>query len=150
MATAPYTYDLFVSYRHQDPDKTWVRKTFVPALEAEGLNAIVDHRDFRLGELLLKEMARAVEQSRWTVAVLSPAYLEGSFTELENVWAEHLGQKARGSRLIWVVREPCQPDSVRISARLRLDLTTEEEYREGLPKLIATLKAPAEDAAAIG
>lgn len=148
MTDTRYRYDAFISYRHQDPDKTWVRRAFVPALEAAGLRVIVDYRDFGLGELLLKEMERAVQESRWTVAVLSPAYLQGNFTELENVWAEHLGQKGGESRLVWVVREPCQPNSVRISARLRLDLTTDEEIETGLPRLIAHLKAPADPASA--
>lgn len=142
MTDDPYPFDVFVSYRHQDPDKTWVRKRFVPDLEAAGLRACIDYRDFRLGYQVLTEMERAVEQSRWTVAVLSPAYLEGNFTELENVWAQHLGQKGGQPRLIWVDREPCAVKSVRISASLRLDLTTDDAYAEGLPRLIATLKQP--------
>src|SRR5215216_6073242 len=142
MSAAEFTYDTFVSYRHQEPDKTWVRRTFIPALEAAGLRVCVDHRDFRLGAPLVMEMARAVEQSRTTVAVLSPAYLEGRFAELENVLAEHLGLEERTVRLIYVVREPCEPP-LRMRARLRLDLTTEEEIADGVPRLIAELREPA-------
>ena len=138
----PFRYDVFVSYRHQEPDKTWVRRFFVPALEAAGLRVCVDHRDFQLGLPLVTEMARAVEQSRTTVAVLTPAYLEGRFTELENVLAEHLGLEERAVRLIYVVREPCEP-RLRMRARLRLDLTSEEEIAEGLPRLIDALREPA-------
>ncbi len=72
-------YDAFVSYRHQEPDKAWVRQTLVPALDAAGLRVCVDHRDFRLGYPIVEEMGRAVEQSRCTVAVLTPAYLAGRF-----------------------------------------------------------------------
>src|SRR5688572_2709574 len=90
MPTVHYPYDVFVSYPHQEPDKSWVRQTFVPALEAGGLWVCVDHRDFRLGAPLVTETARAVEQSRTIVAVLTPAYLKGRFAELENVLAEHL------------------------------------------------------------
>jgi hypothetical protein len=137
-------YDVFISYRHQEPDKTWVRKTFVPALEDADLRVCVDHRDFRLGAPLVTEMARAVEESRTTVAVLSPAYLEGRFAELENVLAEHLGLEERAIRLIYVVREPCEPP-LRMRARLRLDLTTEDEVAENLPKLIEALRTPDQD-----
>jgi hypothetical protein len=35
-----FKYDVFLSYRQQDPDKTWVRKTLYPRLKAEGLKAI--------------------------------------------------------------------------------------------------------------
>ena len=141
MQTDPFDYDAFVSYRHQEPDKAWVRQTFVPALEAAGLRVCVDHRDFRLGAPLVTEMARAVEQSRTTVAVLSPAYLDGRFAELENVLAEHLGLEERAVRLVYVVREPCEPP-LRMRARLRLDLTTDDEVAEGLPRLVDALREP--------
>lgn len=134
-----YPYDVFVSYRHQEPDKSWVRQTFVPALEEAGLRVCVDHRDFRLGAPLVTEMARAVEQSQTTVAVLTPAYLEGRFAELENVLAEHLGLEERALRLLYVVREPCEPP-LRMRARLRLDLTTDAEIAEGMPRLIDALR----------
>src|SRR5829696_6136861 len=127
----PFRYDAFISYRHQEPDKTWVRQVFVPALEAAGLRVCVDHRDFQLGAPLVTEMARAVEQSRTTVAVLTPAYLDGRFTELENVLAEHLGLEERAVRLLYVVREPCAPP-LRMRARLRLDLPPDDEVAEGL------------------
>jgi len=143
MQTDPFAYDAFVSYRHQEPDKAWVRQTFVPALEAAGLRVCVDHRDFRLGAPLVTEMARAVEQSRTTVAVLSPAYLGGRFAELENVLAEHLGLEERAVRLVYVVREPCEPP-LRMRARLRLDLTTDDEVAEGLPRLVDALRRPAD------
>lgn len=141
MSTPEFAYDAFVSYRHQEPDKTWVRRIFVPALEAACLRVCVDHRDFQLGAPLVTEMARAVEQSRVTVAVLSPAYLAGRFAELENVLAEHVGLEERALRLLYVVREPCEPP-LRMRARLRLDLTTEEEMGEGLPRLVAALRQP--------
>src|SRR3712207_5181280 len=98
-------YDAFVSYRHQKPDKAWVRRTLVPALDAAGLRVCVDHRDFRLGYPIVEEMGRAVEQSRCTVAVLTPAYLDGRFGMLENALAEHLGLEEGGRRLLYVLRE---------------------------------------------
>lgn len=136
-----HPYDVFVSYRHQEPDKSWVRQTFVPVLEAAGLRVCVDHRDFRLGTPLIAEMARAVEESRTTVAVLTPAYLEGRFADLENILAEHLGLEERTIRLIYVVRELCEPP-LRMRARLRLDLTSDDEIAEGMPRLIDALGEP--------
>lgn len=134
-------FDVFVSYRHQEPDKTWVRSFLVPTLEAAGLDVCVDQRDFRLGVPLVSELARAVEQSRVTLAVLSPAYLAGRFTELENVLAEHLGLEERSVRLLYVVREPCQPP-LRMRARVQLDLTTDADVEAGIPRLIAELRQP--------
>ena len=37
-----FQYDVFLSYRGQDPDKTWVRKTLYPALKTEGLKVCLD------------------------------------------------------------------------------------------------------------
>ncbi|HSM72682.1 MAG TPA: toll/interleukin-1 receptor domain-containing protein [Anaerolineales bacterium] len=56
--TNQYPYDFFVSYRHREPDKSWVRKTLVPAIEQVGLQLFIDYRDFQLGASLVKEMAR--------------------------------------------------------------------------------------------
>ncbi len=60
MSTDDFIYGVFLSYRQQEPDKSWVRKTLLPRLEAEGLRACVDYRDFRLGAPMVMEMARAV------------------------------------------------------------------------------------------
>jgi TIR domain len=136
-------YDVFISYRHQEPDQSWVRETLVPRLRDHGLTVCIDHESFRLGEPLVLEMARAVEESRYTLAVLSPAYLQGSFAELENVLAEHLGVEQRQRRLLLVMREPCQP-RLGLRARLWLDLTTPEALVPGLTRLVDELRRPPE------
>jgi len=134
-------YDVFLSYRRQEPDRSWVRKVLRPALEAEGLRACIDHRDFRLGAPLVLEMGRAVEQSRYTLAVLSPAYLDSGATELENVMAEHLGLETSERRLLAVMREPCTP-RLGIRTRLWLDMTDDEEFAPNVDRLVQELRAP--------
>jgi hypothetical protein len=129
------------SYRHQEPDKSWVRKTLQPRLEAEGLRVCIDYRDFRLGAPLVLEMARAVEQSRYTLAILSPAYLASNFTELENVLAEHLGLEKTQRRLLAVMREECTP-RLGTRARLWLDMTDDDEFETNLARLIYELQQP--------
>jgi hypothetical protein len=99
-------YDVFVSYRHQEPDGPWVRGVLVERLREAGLAVFLDVDGFRLGMPLVLEMARGVEQSRSTLAVLSPAYLEGNFTELESVLAEHLGLEEGAQRLVAKLRQP--------------------------------------------
>jgi hypothetical protein len=135
-----YAYDGFISYRQQEPDKTWVRRKFLPALEALGVRVFVDFRDFRLGAPLVTEMARGVEESRYTIAVLSEAYLDSHFTELENVLAEHLGLEHGQARLLMVDREPVTP-RLGMRARLRLDMTSDETFSEGVARLAETLLA---------
>jgi len=129
-----YAYDVFISYRQQEPDRTWVRKVLLPRLEARGLRACIDYRDFRLGVPLVLEMARAVEQSRYTLAILSPAYLAGHFTELESVLAEHLGLEKSQRRLLCAMREPCTP-RLGMRARLWLDMSDDGEFDTNLARL---------------
>ncbi len=142
MTAEGFVYDAFVSYRHQEPDKSWVRRTLVPHLDAAGLRVCLDHRDFRLGVPIVTEMARAVEQSRYTIAVLSPTYLVSTFTELENVLAEHLGLERAERRLLLIRREPCEPP-LRLRARLMLEMTDETEIEDGLSRLVTEMRQPA-------
>jgi TIR domain len=132
-------YHAFLSYRHQDPVRTWVRRTLEPRLVDEGLRVCVDYRSFRLGAPLVLEMARAVEQSRYTVAVLSPAYLASNFTELESVLAEHLGLEQSQRRLLLLMREPCTP-RLGLRARLWLDVTDDGEFELQVARLVDELR----------
>jgi hypothetical protein len=143
ITTAPvgdgFRYDVFLSYRQQEPDRSWVRQTLRPRLEAAGLRVCIDYRDFRLGEPLVLEMARAVEESRYTLAILSPAYLASNFTELENVLAEHLGLERSERRLLAVLRQPCTP-RLGMRARLWLDMTVDDEFELNVERLVYELR----------
>jgi hypothetical protein len=136
-----YTYDLFISYRHDPDDREWVRGVLVPALELAGAKVCIDYRDFRLGVPLVLEIGRAVEQSRYTLAILSPAYLASTFTELENVLAEHLGLERREQRLLLVLRHECKP-RLGLRARLWLDMREDADFAPTLTRLISELQLP--------
>ena len=134
-------YDVFVSYRHGGQEAEWVREFLVTRLAEAGLRVFLDVDCFRLGAPLVTEIARGVEQSRHTLAVLSPAYLESEFTLLESVLAEHLGLEQAERRLLAVRRVTCRP-RLGIRARLWLEMTDDEEVDRALPRLIAALSSP--------
>lgn len=136
-----FPYDVFVSYRQREPDLSWTRTVLLPELEKNGLKVCIDFKCFRLGASLIKEMEKAVEQSRYTLAVLSPAYLQSHFTELENLLSEHLGLENSQRRLLAVMREPCKP-RLSMRSRLWLDVSDEAKLKAGLPVLIEELLAP--------
>jgi hypothetical protein len=139
------SYDFFVSYRHREPDKSWVRKTLVPALEAYGLRALIDYRDFRLGAPLITEMARAVEESRYTIAIITSAYIQSNFTELENVMAKQLGLEKSQIRLIGIMRDAdLDMEKIRLDIRssLMLDMTDDNEFDKQVERLAGTIKGP--------
>ena len=137
--TEPLQKDVFISYRQKEPVKTWVRKQLVTALEREGLRLCIDYRDFRLGEPLIKEIARAVETCRYTLAILTPEYLESNFCDIEPIMAEHLGLESSRRRLLLIMREPCQP-RVDLRSRLWLDMTRDDEFDDNIVRLAAELK----------
>jgi hypothetical protein len=133
-----FAYDVFISYRQKEPDKSWVRNFLVPRLQTAGIQVCIDFLSFRLGSSLLLEMTRAVEQSRYTLAIVSPSYLTSNFAELENIMAEHLGLETKQPRLIVIMREECVP---RLSIRMRLclDMTDEDRIDEEILHLISLL-----------
>jgi TIR domain len=140
-ARPPLTHDVFVSYRRQEPDRSWVRGRLVPALQTHGLRVLLDEEDFRLGEPLILAMTRGVETSRYTVAVLTEAYLTSTYTELESLMAEHLGLEQAQACLIGVMREHVEP---RLSMRMRvwLDLTDDADFDAGIARLARELRTP--------
>ena len=136
-------FDIFVSYRQRDPDRAWVRSVLVPYLKTAGLRVFIDYEAFRIGAPLVTEMARGVEQSRYTLAVLSPGYLDSNFTELESVMAEHMGLELSEHRLVAIKRWPCTP-RLGFRAKLFLDLTEDAEVEPGLARLVGQLGQPSQ------
>src|SRR5689334_20838716 len=132
------SYDVFISYRQREPEKSWVRQTLLPRLTEAGLRVLIDFKHFRLGAPLITEMERAVKQSRYTVIVATPAYFESSFTEFENLLAQHLGLEEAQHRLLLIMRETVEL-TLRLNYKLWLPMTTDEEFEENLPRLVEAL-----------
>jgi len=131
-------FDVFVSYRHGGRCATWVREVLTRRLRAAGLDVCLDVDSFRLGFPLVPEMAQAVEQSRYTLAVMTPAYLKSNFTELEGVLAEHLGLETSRQRLLVVRREASEPPPG-LRPRLLLDMQDDVETERSLARLLEVI-----------
>jgi hypothetical protein len=102
-------YDAFISYNNDDlDDRDWVLDVMVPCLERLGLRLCLESRDFTLGAPLISEAERAVEQSRYTVAVFTPAYMDGAFAQYQWVLAAHQAMESRAPRLIPLHRRTCE------------------------------------------
>jgi len=135
-----YEYDVFISYRAKGQDKTWVRKTLLPYLESEGLRVYLEFY-FPLGVPVISSMERAIQRSRYTLLVLSPAYLENSYREFEGLVAQHLGLEESQYRLLPIMCEKCIP---RLGLRVLplLDMTDEEEFETNIDRLVYQLRQP--------
>lgn len=124
-----YPYDVFISYSHAD--REWVWDVLLPRLEEAGLKVIIDDRDFEPGAPLVTEKERAALQSRKTLLVLSPAYVDSEWAEFVNILVQTLDPAARKRRLIPVLRVPCRLNLriLRIRPLVSVNLTTHSDVQ---------------------
>jgi uncharacterized caspase-like protein len=135
-------YDAFLSYCHGDRgDRAWVLGTVVPYLEGQGLKLCLEHRDFRLGFSRIAETDRAVEHSRYTIAVFTPAYLADPFEEFQELLGAYEAVESRTPCLIPLLRRPC---ALAMHTRMTeaLDVSDDAEVPAALERLAVALRQP--------
>src|SRR5271166_6195772 len=92
-----FKYDVFISFSSED--KQWVHDVLLKRIEAERFRALVYDRDFTPGAFIIKEIERGVQQCRKTLLILTRAYIESDWCEIENI----IGY----GRLIPLLKSPC-------------------------------------------
>ncbi len=102
-----YRYDVFISYSKADEE--WVLDWLLPRLKQAGLQVAIDEETFRLGAPVLEEIERSIAESRYTLAVLSPAYVADAWSDFESLLVQHQDPGARLRRLIPILLEDCDP-----------------------------------------
>jgi hypothetical protein len=105
---AVFKYDAFISYRHGDPDRNAALRLDSIFRKAR-FRVALDERDFRVEQSFLNEMSRCVQESTFTLALLSRRYMESANTLEEAVMTRVLDGKERQKRLIACYLEPCEP-----------------------------------------
>ena len=93
---APFEHDLFLSYA--SADHAWVQGYLIPALGVPR-ERLITHDDFRLGAPRVNEIERAVTTSRYSILILSPAYLADEWSNLSEQLASHLTTAEQSVRL---------------------------------------------------
>jgi hypothetical protein len=116
-------YDVFVSYSHSDFE--WVTGFLLPRLEAAGLSACVDYRDFAIGLPAVENMARAVEISRKVLLVLTPAWIASEWTAFESLLSQTLDPSGLRQKTVPLLLSEC-------SLPLRLRFLTYADFRKPL------------------
>ena len=119
-----------------------MRDRLVPQLQGAGLKVCIDVESFEPGAPSVTEMERAVLQSRKTVAILTPEYIQSGWAEFENIMIQTLDPAARQRRLIPVLWKRCELP-VRIASLTAIDLIRPKNWAEGLERLISVLHRPA-------
>jgi TIR domain/Effector-associated domain 7 len=85
--------DFFISYNKAD--RTWA-EWIAWQLEEAGFTTVLQAWDFRPGGNFVIEMDKATKEAGRTIAVLSPAYVDATFTRPE--WAAAFAQDATGEK----------------------------------------------------
>ena len=80
-----HTYDVFISY--SSVDQPWVRDVLIKVLEENGLKVCVDYRDFVPGAAIMENITRAITESKVTILVLTPNYVESKWCHYETRYA---------------------------------------------------------------
>jgi WD40 repeat protein len=134
----PPQYDLFVV--HAEADRAWVDGYLKHAL---GLNPgrVMTPRDFRLGASVVGEFERGVTSSRFTLLVLSPAFLTDRWAELGEGLVSFSSVDEGQNRLLALTLHPCQAP-LRVRFRESLDCTDWNNWDDEAARLRRHLDAP--------
>ena len=121
MSETNYRYDVFISYSHQDV--AWVWQQLLPRLEAAELRVCIDTRDFEIGTPALVNIERAVDRSRHTLLVLTPAWVKSEYCHFESMLGGTSDPAGRGRKLFPIMLEDCTPPP-------RISMLTWADFRE--------------------
>jgi hypothetical protein len=133
---AKYAYDVFISYSHDD--RGWVRAELLPRLEAAGLKVCIDYRDFKVGVPSAENIEHAIDDSRHTLLVLTPAWAESEWTDFESLLVQMADPAGRLRKLIPLLLKPCQLPR-RIGALTYADFTEIARREEEMTRLLSGL-----------
>ncbi|XP_062566453.1 uncharacterized protein LOC134228775 [Saccostrea cucullata] len=83
-------YDAFISYKSSKEDEDFVLHQLYPKLEEEmGFKLCLHFRDFTPGDIIANNIIHAIENSRRTIMILSPNYVESEWCRMEYQKAQH-------------------------------------------------------------
>ena len=137
VADAEYAFDLFVIFAAEDAD--FVRGYLLPALDLPPSRVqLID--DLPPGATIVSEIDRRISHSRFTIAVLSPAYLQDRWTAFGEQLASHLS--AGEARVIPLRLIDCQLP-LRLEARVALDFTEPVRWEPEVARLRDLLRTTA-------
>ena len=132
-----FRYDAFMSYSHHNKD--WVRGWFVQQLKDAGLKICIDYENFEPGAPSIMEMERAVLQSRKTVLVLTPEYLQSEWAEFENILVQTLDPAAHRGRLVPVLLAPCDLP-LRLEILTYVDFTSAQAQADNISRVVTSIR----------
>ncbi|MBV9386845.1 MAG: TIR domain-containing protein [Chroococcidiopsidaceae cyanobacterium CP_BM_ER_R8_30] len=134
-------YDLFISYA--DADRGWVKGYLLDALKQAGI-CYHSEAAFALGTVRLFEFERAIQQSRRTLLVLSPAYIADCSEQFIVSLAQCYGLDTATWPVIPLILHPVELPP-RLSVLVKLNATNPDEWEEAVARLCADVHRPVPD-----
>ncbi len=126
-----YRYDAFVAYcSRETSERQWVHLTLVPKLEREyGLKVCIHHRDFLPGRDIPDNIVDAINNSRKTLLVLSPSFLDSDWCNFEVRMARAKLVEERRDSIVLVLYRSLDIPGTRIPRKL-MNLLDRKTYAE--------------------
>ncbi len=131
-------YDLFVI--HAEADRAWVDGYLRHALGLDP-DRLLTPREFRLGESIAAEFERGVTSSRFTLLVLSPAFLADRWAEFGEGLISFSSVDEGRNRLLALTLHACQVP-LRLRFRESLDCSDWERWDDEAARLRRHIDAP--------
>jgi hypothetical protein len=136
--TEPNRFDYFISYA--DADRAWVEGYLLDALTQAGVS-VTSEAAFALGVPRLLEFERAIQRSRRTLLVLSPAYFADNTAAFADLLAQSYGAEAAAWPVIPLLLAPAEaPPRLRMPGLL--DATDPTRQAAAIVRLCAEAKRP--------
>lgn len=121
-------YDVFVSYSHKDAE--FVEEQLVPILEGSyNYNLCLHYRDWIPGSFIAENICDSVANSKRTLIVLTPNFLESVWGKMEFRIAHTEAMKERRNRVILLLKEDI--DTEKLDAELRSYISTNTYIKWG-------------------
>jgi tetratricopeptide (TPR) repeat protein len=138
-----FEFDVFISYSSKDKD--WVRGELLKRIEAAGLKAFIDFRDFTRGAQGIIDMERGVVRCRKVLLVLTPNYFESEWAEIEHIMTQMLSPANRNLRMIPLLKADCEKP-LRFRGLTHIDFTDGADIELAWRQLLTALGKPPEPA----
>ena len=135
IAQVDWEFDLFALYANADA--AWVNGYLLPALGLPSTR-VISEEYFGPGHSRVEELAHAVAASRFTIVVLSPAFLADKWAAFGQHLAAHLGIEERRDHLIPALLHPCELP-LDLAFRVPLDYTRESDWESETARLRAEI-----------
>jgi ABC-type branched-subunit amino acid transport system substrate-binding protein len=134
-------YDAFLSYRHQEPDSDFAWEIWEKLTDL-GYRVAIDEKDFHSALTFLEEIERCVKDSRYTLAVISPRYLESGNTTEEAILTQIMDMNDRTRTLIALILEEVEEMPLWLFARGKINFDGRGGRVDPYEKLLRDLGEP--------